>query len=125
MAGEMSFRMDVQGATELVEKIAATRVQLVADVKRETLKSARDMQRTARALARSKSMPGLSRSIFTTTKQFAAGIEVTVEAKSPFGYIREFGAGRSGPHPFMLPALEKHQPEWEQALMDALDRQPL
>lgn len=125
MAGEMSFRMDVQGATELVEKIAATRVQLVADVKRETLKSARDMQRTARALARSKSMPGLSRSIFTTTKQFAAGIQVTVEAKSPFGYIREFGAGRSGPRPFMGPALEKHQPEWEQALMDALDRQPL
>ena len=125
MAGEMSFRMDVQGATELVEKIAATRVQLVADVKRETLKSARDMQRTARALARSKSMPGLSRSIFTNTKQSAAGIQVTVEAKSPFGYIREFGAGRSGPHPFMGPSFEKHEPEWEQALMDALDRQPL
>jgi hypothetical protein len=70
-------------------------------------------------------MPGLSRSIFTNTKQSAAGIQVTVEAKSPFGYIREFGAGRSGPHPFIGPSFEKHEPEWEQALMDALDRQPL
>lgn len=122
MAG-MTFRVD--GGQALIDKIAQTRVNLVVDVKRETLKAARDMQRTARALARSKSMPGLSRSIYTNTKQFAAGIEVTVEAKSPFGYIREFGAGRSGPHPFMLPALEKHYPEWESALADALDRQPL
>ena len=108
-----------------MEKIKATQKQLVADVKRETSIAGQRMQRTARELARSKSMPGLSRSIYTNTKQFAAGIEITIEAKSPFGYIREFGAGRSGPHPFMLPALEKHQPEWEQALSAALERQPL
>lgn len=124
-SGEMSFRIDVQGATELMEKIAATRTQLIEDVKRETSKAGKDIQRTARSLAKSKTMPGLSRSIFTRTKQFAAGIEITVEAKSPFGYIREFGAGRSGPHPFMLPAFEQHVPEWEQALADALERQPL
>jgi len=122
MAG-MTFRVD--GGQALIDKIAQTRVNLVVDVKRETLKAARDMQRTARSLAQSRTMPGLSRSIYTSTKQFAAGIEVTVEAKSPFGYIREFGAGRSGPMPFMLPALEKHCPEWESALADALDRQPL
>ena len=123
MAGEMTFR--VEGADELIERIAATRVQLIADVKSETSKAGKAMQRTARALAKSKTMPGLSRSIYTQTRQFAAGIEITIEAKSPFGYIREFGAGRSGPHPFMLPALESHLPGWEQALSAALERQPL
>ena len=120
----MSFRVDVD-VEPLVEKIKATQKQLVADVKRETSIAGQRMQRTARELARSKSMPGLSRSIYTNTKQFAAGIEITIEAKSPFGYIREFGAGRSGPHPFMLPALESHLPGWEQALSAALERQPL
>lgn len=123
MAGEMTIRVD--GADELIAKIAATRAQLIEDVKRETAAAGKEIRQTARALARSKTMPGLSRSIFTKTRQFAAGIEITIEAKSPFGYIREFGAGRSGPHPFMLPALEKHQPEWEQALSAALERQPL
>lgn len=123
MAGEMTFR--VEGADELIERIAATRVQLIADVKSETSKAGKAMQRTARALAKSKTMPGLSRSIYTNTKQYAAGIQVTVEAKSPFGYIREFGAGRSGPHPFMGPAAERHIPEWEGALAAALERQPL
>lgn len=123
MAGEL--KIDVQGGQELIDKIAQTRTALVADVKRETLKAAKAMQQTARALAKSQTMPGLASSIFTSTKHTATGIEVTVEAKSPFGYIREFGAGRSGPHPFMMPALEKHYPEWESALADALDRQPL
>lgn len=123
MAGEMSFR--ITGADELIERIAATRVRLVEDVKRETAAAAKDMQKTARALAKSKSMPGLSRSIYTKTKQFVNGIEITIEAKSPFGYIREFGAGRSGPHPFMGPSFDKHEPEWESALAAALERQPL
>lgn len=125
MAGDMSFKVDFQGGTELIEKIKATRIQLIEDVKRETSRAGKDIQRTARALAKSKTMPGLSRSIYTHTKRFATGIEVTVEAKSPFGYIREFGAGRSGPRPFMAPAFDKHVPEWERALADALERQPL
>ncbi len=125
MAGEMSFRIDASDAEKLMEKIAATRVQLVEDVKAETAKAAKAMRQTARGLAKSKTMPGLSRSIYTNTKQFVSGIEITIEAKSPFGYIREFGAGRSGPHPFMLPALESHLPGWEQALSAALERQPL
>lgn len=124
-AGEMSFKVSAVGADELIAKIAATRTQLVQDVKDETSKAATSMRQTARALAKSESMPGLSRSIYTQTRQFAAGIEVTIEAKSEFGYIREFGAGRSGPHPFMGPALEKHQPEWEAGLMASLERQPL
>ena len=67
-------------------------------------------------------MPGLSGSIYTKTKQSADGIEVTVEAKSPFGLIREFGAGRSGPHPFMLPALMAELPSWEAKLSAAAER---
>ena len=122
MAG-MTFRVD--GGDELLAKLAATRTQLVEDVKRETLAAAKDMQATARALAKSKTMPGLSRSIFTSTRQLAAGIEVTVEARSPFGYLREFGHGRTAPHPFMEPALNKHLPEWESAMKAALARQPL
>ena len=125
MAGEMSFRIDASDAEKLMEKIAATRTQLIADVKAETAKAAKDMRQTARGLAKSRTMPGLSRSIFTKTRQFAAGIEVTVQTNSPFGYIREFGAGRSGPHPFMLPAFEEQLPKWEKALSDALERQPL
>lgn len=123
MAGEMTIRVD--GADELIAKIAATRAQLIEDVKRETAAAGKEIRQTARALARSKTMPGLSRSIFTKTRQFAAGIEVTVRTNSPFGYIREFGAGRSGPHPFMLPAFEEQLPKWEKALSDALERQPL
>ena len=123
MAGEMTIRVD--GADELLAKIAATRVQLIEDVKRETAAAGKEIRQTARALARSTTMPGLSRSIFTKTRQFAAGIEVTVQTNSPFGYIREFGAGRSGPHPFMFPAFEQQLPKWEKALADALERQPL
>lgn len=122
MAG-MSFRVD--GGDELLAKLAATRAQLIGDVKRETAAAAKDMQATARALAKSQSMPGLSRSINTSTRQLATGIEVTVEARSPFGYLREFGHGRTAPHPFMEPALNKHLPEWESALKAALGRQPL
>lgn len=122
---EMSFTVTAEGAAELMAKITATQAQLIVDVKRETLAAGRDIQRTARSLSKSKTMPGLSRSIFTSTKQYATGIEVTIEAKSPFGYIREFGAGRSGPHPFMGPAGETHIPKWEDRLADCLDRQPL
>jgi HK97 gp10 family phage protein len=121
-AGDMTFRLDVQGADELMAKIRADQTQLVVDAKREALAAGRQMRQTARALSRSKMMPGLSRSIDTSTRQFAAGIEVTVEAKSPWGYIREFGAGRSGPHPFMAPAFEQHLPGLERALSDALER---
>jgi HK97 gp10 family phage protein len=122
MAGEMTFKVDVQGATELMAKIKADRTQLLADARRETLAAGRRMRQTARALSKSQTMPGLSRSIDTSTKQYVTGIEVTVEAKSEFGYIREFGAGRSGPHPFMLPAFEQHLPGWERALSGCLER---
>lgn len=76
MAGEMSFRIDASDAEKLMEKIAATRVQLVEDVKAETAKAAKAMRQTARGLAKSKTMPGLSRSIYTNTKQFVSGIEI-------------------------------------------------
>jgi hypothetical protein len=116
MAG---FLIDASEATALMHELAAKNAQLLADVRRVTLNAGRQMRGTARSLSKSSSMPGLSNSIDTRTKQSVQGIEVTVEAKSPFGYIREFGAGRSGPHPFMLPALESGLPAWEAAISEA------
>lgn len=121
----MTMTIRVDGADELIGKISATRTALLEDVRRETAAAGKAMRQTARGLAKSKSMPGLSRSIFTYTRQLAGGIEVTVEARSPFGYLREFGYGRAAPHPFMEPALHKHLPDLESALSDALARQPL
>jgi hypothetical protein len=107
------FIIDASEAEALMKELAAKHAVLLADVKRVTLAAGRSMRQTARSLSKSQSMPGLSNSIDTKTKQTVAGIEVTIEAKSPWGYGREFGMGRSGPHPFMLPALEQGVPPWE------------
>jgi HK97 gp10 family phage protein len=109
----VELRVDASQVAALVAEMAANHAVVLSKVRVATTKAGGQMQRTARQLAKSKSMPGLSGSIFTKTRQLAAGTEVTVEAKSPFGLIREFGAGRSGPHPFMLPALEQNVDAWE------------
>jgi HK97 gp10 family phage protein len=116
MAG---FRIDTRELDALLAEMMANRAVVLPKVRAATNKAGKAMQSTARSLAKSKSMPGLSRSIYTKTRQLAAGTEITVEAKSPFGYIREFGAGRSGPHPFMLPALEQNVDAWEADMADA------
>lgn len=119
MAG---FLIDAEEARALAAQLAANHAIVLADVRRETLAAGRKMQATARSLSKSRSMPGLSGSIYTKTRQLAGGTEVTIEAKSPFGYIREFVAGRSGPHPFMLPALEQNVGPWEAAMAAAAAR---
>src|SRR5690349_8378979 len=111
--------IDTRELDALLAEMVANRAAVLPKVRAATNKAGRAMQRTARQLAKSKSMPGLSRSIYTKTRQLAAGTEVTVEAKSPFGHIREFGAGRSGPHPFMLPALEQNVDAWEADMAEA------
>jgi HK97 gp10 family phage protein len=116
MAG---FRIDTRELDALLAEMMANRAVVLPKVRAATNKAGKAMQSTARSLSKSKSMPGLSRSIYTKTRQLAAGTEITVEAKSPFGYIREFGAGRSGPHPFMLPALEQNVDAWEADMADA------
>src|SRR6478609_1891170 len=114
-----SFNIDARELDALLAEMMANRATVLPKVRAATNKAGRAMQRTARSLSKSKSMPGLSRSIYTKTRQLAAGTEVTVEAKSPFGLIREFGAGKSGPHPFMLPALEQNLDAWENDMADA------
>jgi len=118
MAG---FAINTAELDALLAEMMANRAAVLPKVRAATNKAGRAMQRTARSLAKSKSMPGLSRSIYTKTRQLAAGTEVTVEAKSPFGFIREFGAGRSGPHPFMLPALEQNLDSWESDMAEAAE----
>lgn len=119
MAG---FTIDATAAEALMLELAHAKLLLVAEVHKETMASGKAIQATARSLSKSRSMPGLSGSIWTKTKKYANGTEVTVEAKSPFGSIREFGAGRSGPHPFMLPALMSELPNWEAKLAAATSR---
>lgn len=116
MAG---FLIDARELDALAAEIAANNSAVLFKVRAATNKAGKAMQRTARQLAKSKSMPGLAGSIYTKTRQLAAGTEITVEAKSPFGRIREYGAGRSGPHPFMLPALEQNLDPWEADMTDA------
>jgi hypothetical protein len=116
------FTINATDALRLMAELQAAHSVLVSEVRRDTLASGRTIQQMARSLARSKSMPGLAGSIYTKTRQTVSGIEVTVEAKSPFGLIREFGAGRSGPHPFMLPAMMAELPVWEQKMADATSR---
>jgi HK97 gp10 family phage protein len=116
MAG---FNIDTRELDALLAEMVANQSAVLFKVRAATNKAGKAMQTTARSLAKSKSMPGLSRSIYTKTRQLAAGTEITVEAKSPFGLIREFGAGRSGPHPFMLPALEQNLDAWEADMADA------
>lgn len=115
----IEFRIDSSQVAALVAEMAANHAVVLSKVRVATTKAGKAMQSTARQLSKSKSMPGLSGSIYTKTRQLAAGTEITVEARSPFGYIREFGAGRSGPHPFMLPALEQNLDAWENDMADA------
>lgn len=115
----VGFRIDSSQLDSLLAEMMANRAAVLPKVRAATNKAGKAMQSTARSLSKSKSMPGLSRSIYTRTRQLAAGTEVTIEAKSPFGLIREFGAGRSGPHPFMLPALEQNLDAWEADMADA------
>lgn len=122
MPKTQGFVIDASEVEGLAEELKRNADQILGEVRKETVAAGRKIQRRARELAKSDSFPSLAGSIYTSTKQTAHGVEVTVEAKSPFGYIREFGAGRSGPHPFMLPALEGALPGWEQALSDALGR---
>lgn len=119
MAG---FTIDASEALALRAELEAAHTTLVAEVRKATSDAGRNMQATARSLAAHTSFRGLAGSIYTQTKQSASGIEVTVEAKSPFGYIEEFGAGRKGPHPFMLPALQSHLPAWEDSVAEAAGR---
>lgn len=98
-----------QAAVAAAELRAATAVLLPA-VRAEVLRGGRSMAQVARGLAVSSSFPDLAGSIDARAENTGDGVTVTVEAKSPWGYIREFGAGRSGPHPFMLPALERVEP---------------
>jgi HK97 gp10 family phage protein len=116
MAG---FLIDASAAIALAVELERTKTLILFEVRRATNAAGKAMQSSARQNAKSRSMPGLSRSIYTKTKQLAGGTEITIEAKSPFGYIREFGAGRSGPHPFMLPALESNLGSWEDAMAAA------
>jgi HK97 gp10 family phage protein len=115
----IEFRINARELDALAAEMAANRSAVLFKVRAATNKAGKAMQRTARSLSKSKSMPGLSKSIYTKTRQLAAGTEITVEAKSPFGFIREFGAGRSGPHPFMLPALEQNLDSWETDMAEA------
>jgi hypothetical protein len=110
------IRMDATAATRLAVEVARNRALLLPEVKAITSATGLRIRTTARQLAKSERMPGLSRSIWTKTRHTVAGTEVTVEAASPFGYIREFGAGRSGPMPFMYPAYQAHVPAWQAAL---------
>lgn len=117
-----SFRVDTSEFGDLAAELQRNLTSLLMDARRETAAAGKEIQRKARAAAKSKTMPGLSRSIWSNTKNTASGVEVVVEAKSPLGYIREYGAGRSGPHPFMGPALDSTLPGWESALQAALSK---
>jgi hypothetical protein len=125
MAG---FIINASAATRLMEELKAAHVVLLSEVRKSTVQSGKAIQMGARGLVGSSaSMPGLRGSIYTSTKQFASGTEVTVEAKSPFGFIREFGVtnlvgGSNAPRPFMLPAMMAELPRWEQSLAEATSR---
>lgn len=117
-----SFVVDASEALRLMAEIEARRSVLVSEAQRETIAAGQRMQSTARELAVSRTMPHLAGSITARVKRSVSGVEVTIEAKDKLGYVREFGAGRSGPHPFAGPAAEQHMPGWEQSLAALLGR---
>lgn len=118
----MSIVINTDDAERVRRELEAAHARLVAEVRTETIKAGNSMRDMARVLAQSRSMPDLAGSIGARVSPLVDGVTVTIEARSPFGYIREFGAGRSGPHPFMLPALEAGLDPWEQGMSAVADR---
>lgn len=120
MAG---FIVDASEAEKLSIEIAVNIASIMPNVRSATVAAGRRIQASARAKApkgsHTRRIPG---SIWTSTRQTVGGTEVTIESKDPLGAILEFGTSRSGPHPFMKPALDEHVDAWSQQIADIAAR---
>jgi HK97 gp10 family phage protein len=120
----VEFRMDVTGASELADDLKKAADEVKREVRTSTIRGGKTIQREARANApRTRKVPGYPASIYSTITADTAGItEVTVESRSEFGHILEFGAGYSGPHPHFGPALDNEAGPFEDAVNDIVKR---
>lgn len=118
-----SIVIDATAAARLAAEIAVRNRLLLPEVQQITDHFGKAMQSMAKALAPvTSTVPGYANTIERKPRLTAMGFSVTIESRSPFGYILEFGAGRSGPHPHFGPALQALDPPWTAAIMAAAAR---
>jgi hypothetical protein len=115
-----SITIDASAAARIAAEIAVKNKMLLPEVIRLTDHYGKLMQSMAKALAPvTATVPGYANTIERRPRLTVGGISITIESRSPFGYILEFGAGRSGPHPHFGPALQALDAPWTVSIMDA------
>lgn len=127
MAG---FILDASEVVKLKKEMEDNLAAIMPDIRSATVAAGRRIQATARAAApkgphltkSGKTTGGLAPSIYTTTRQTVAGVEVSVETKHVLGTIITWGTSTSGPHPFMKTGLDAHADAWVEQIADIAAR---
>ena len=114
--------IDASDASRLAKEMAAHTKRLGALVQGVMRAQGPIIASEVQALAPvTNKVPGYSNTIRSRVTPVAAGATITVESSSPFGYILEFGAGRSGPHPHFEPVRDPAAARLEQLLSALAD----
>ncbi len=115
--------IDASDASRLAAQMAAHTAAFAAEVQAVLRTQGPVIAAEVKALAPETSkVPGYSGTIRSKVTGLAAGGTITVESSSPFGFILEFGAGHSGPHPHFGPALEPAAARLETLLSALADK---
>lgn len=109
--------IDASDASRLAKEMAAHTSKLGALIQGVMRAQGSVIEAEVKALAPVTSkVPGYTNTIRSRVTPVAAGATITVESSSPFGFILEFGAGRSGPHPHFGPVFDPAAARVEQLL---------
>lgn len=114
----MSIVINADSARVLAAELSAQRKLIPHEVFLVTETFAEIMRSQAAAMAPvTNKVPGYAGTIRKKVKRTMMGVEATIESTSPFGYILEFGAGYSGPHPHFGPAFNFNKDAYESAVV--------
>lgn len=115
--------IDASDASRLAKDMAAHTARLGAEIQTLMRATGPVIAGQVRALApNTNKVPGYSGTIRSKVTGIAVGATITVESTSQFGFILEFGAGRSGPHPHFGPVFDPATAALETALSALVDR---
>lgn len=108
--------IDLSEVKAFAEKIAVAGEKLVDDAKSTTVRAGTKIRDEARANAPRGAAKQYPRTIVRRSKQFAAGVEVEVEAggvgQGKLGSVLEFGSPTSPAYPHVTPSFEGEVPVW-------------
>lgn len=112
-----AIKIDASAANKLAAEVSAQRKLIPPAVIKVVQQHAEIMRAQAQAAAPvTNRVPGYPGTIKKKVKASMMGAEAEIFTSSPFGFILEFGAGYSGPHPHFGPAFNSGQGPFESAV---------